>query len=264
MGIKSHRFELSALRAVSGYVRIAAVTRTAINLIFPQRCFVCGELIDSAGALCADCWGELSFMGPPSCACCGYPFEFAVREGALCAACMKRPPPYSSARSALLYDDASRSLVLAFKHADRTRYADAFGHWLARAGAEFLPQADLLVPVPLHPWRLLRRRYNQSLLLAWGLARLTGCPVVPDMLVRRRNTISQGRLSRRARERNVRSAFKVRVGRKPILQGKTVILIDDVLTTGATVEACARALRAGGAAEVHVLTLARVVRPQAG
>ncbi len=203
-------------------------------------------------------------MGPPCCACCGYPFEFAVREGALCAACMKRSPPYSSARSALLYDDASRSLVLAFKHADRTRYADAFGHWLARAGAEFLPQADLLVPVPLHPWRLLQRRYNQSLLLARGLARLTGCPVAPDLLVRRRNTVSQGRLSRRARERNVRSAFKVRVGRKPILQGKTVILIDDVLTTGATVEACARALRAGGAAEIHVLTLARVVRPQAG
>ena len=148
----------------------------------------------------------------------------------------------------LLYDDASRPLTLTFKHADRTRYAVAFSYWLARAVAEFLPQVDILVPVPLHPWRLLHRRYNQLLLLARGLSRITGCPVTPDMLVRRRNTVSQGHLSRRARERNVHSAFKVRVVRKPTLRGKTVILIDDVLTTGATAEACTRGLRAGGAA----------------
>jgi len=258
------RFDLSALRAVSRHARVADFAQATINLIFPRRCFVCGELIDAASALCADCWGELLFMGPPCCVCCGYPFEFAVRDGAPCAACMKRPPLYASARSALLYDDASRPLVLACKHADRIRYANAFGHWLARVGAESLPQVDMQVPVPLHPWRLLHRRYNQSLLLARGLSRLTGCPVTPDMLVRRRNTASQGHLSRRARERNVRSAFKVRVDRKPTLRGKAVILIDDVLTTGATVEACTCALQAGGAAEVHVLTLARVVRPQAG
>ena len=119
---------------------------------------MCGVLIDAAGALCADCWGELSFMGPPCCVCCGYPFKYAVSNGALCAACMKHPPPYASARSASLYDDTSRPLWLAFMHADRMRYVNAFGHWLARVGAESLPQADILVPVPLHPWRLLHRR----------------------------------------------------------------------------------------------------------
>ena len=247
---------------LSQRVLLRTVGRSVLNLLFPERCFACGDLIDDAGAICADCWAGLSFLGSPCCACCGHPFEYAVPEGVLCGACIRRRPPYESARAAILYDDASRELVLAFKHADRTRFADAFGLWMFRAGAAFLYGADLIVPVPLHRRRLWSRRYNQSLLLARALTRHCGVPTDPDLLRRRRNTPMQGGLSRAARRRNVQAAFAVRPGTSERVRGKTVVLVDDVLTTGATVEACTRVLRAAGASEVHVLTLARVERPR--
>lgn len=250
-------------RAASVGAQIRPFARTIIDIVFPQRCFVCGELIDAAGAICSVCWRELTFIASPLCDRCGYPFEHAVPDGTLCGACVISAPPFTSARSAIVYNDASRGLVLSFKHADRTRYAEAFGKWLARAGADCLTDADMIVPVPLHPWRLVRRRYNQSLLLARALSRNANCPVVPDLLVRLRNTPPQGRLSRRHRLKNVRNAFIVRSGRERCLMGKSIILVDDVLTTGATVEACSAVLTAAGASEIHILTLARVVRPQA-
>lgn len=164
----------------------------------------------------------------------------------------------------LAYDDASRAIVLAFKHGDHTHYALAFGAWLQRAAAPFLPQIDLIAPVPLHRWRLFRRRYNQSVLIGRVLARHSGRLLVPDLLVRRRNTPSQGRLTRDQRRRNVSGAFTVRPALREGLAGKRVLLVDDVFTTGATVEACSRALLAAGAAAVYVVTLARVVRPRSG
>ncbi|MEC8776511.1 MAG: ComF family protein, partial [Pseudomonadota bacterium] len=172
----------------------------------------------------------------------------------------KRRPAFDAARAALVYDDTSREIILRFKHADRTRYANAFGVWISRAGAELVPVADVVVPVPLHPRRLIGRRYNQSLLLARAVARLGRLPVIPDALRRLRNTPSQGSLSRGARHRNVQGAFSLR-GRAEVV-GKSILLIDDVYTTGATVEACTHALKKGGAARVYVLTLARVIRPQ--
>lgn len=173
---------------------------------------------------------------------------------------MADPPPFGRARSVLVYDDGSRPLVLAFKHADRTHAARPFGAWLARAGADILRDADLLAPVPLHRWRLLMRRYNQSALLAQAVGREAGVPVIPDLLLRRRRTRTQGGLDGAGRRRNVAGAFAVRTGARPALAGRRVVLVDDVLTTGATVAECARALLAGGAAGVDVLTIARVVK----
>ena len=184
------------------------------------------------------------------------PFAFATQSGLLCAACVAESPRFRKARAVFAYDDGSCDAVLAFKHGDRTDAAPDFGAWLARAGAELLAEADALVPVPLHPVRLFRRRYNQSALLALAIGRTARVPVLPDALQRVRNTPVQGSRSRAARLDNVRGAFRVC---RPV-QDRRVVLVDDVMTTGATVEACAAVLLRAGAAHVDVLTLARVVR----
>lgn len=233
---------------------------TVIDALLPPRCLSCGEPVDRQGGLCAGCWGGLAFVAEPHCACCGLPFPYPVEGESRCGACLREEPPYGRARSVLVYDDASRPLILAFKHADRTHAAAAFGAWLARAGAGVLDGADLLVPVPLHRWRLFRRRYNQAALLALAVGRATGVRVVPDLLVRRRQTPTQGGLDRDGRRRNVAGAFALGRGGTAAVTGRRVVLVDDVLTTGATVSECARVLLRAGAAGVDVLTLARVVR----
>lgn len=237
-----------------------ATARRIVDTILPPRCLACGTVVADPGTVCSDCWRGIAFLGPPWCACCGLPFPYDAGDGALCGDCARERPPYDRARSAMVYDDASRDLILAFKHADRTDAAAAFGDWLARAGAEILPGTDLIVPVPLHRRRLLARRYNQSALLALALSKRTGVPALVDGLVRTRATPSQGRLNRAQRQRNVQGAFSVRPARKTRIAGKSVLLVDDVLTTGATLGACARALRRGGAARVDVVTIARVTR----
>jgi predicted amidophosphoribosyltransferase len=148
------------------------VAAAALDALLPPRCLGCGGPVDRQGGLCPDCWGRLSFITAPHCACCGLPFDFQVEGESLCGACLAEPPPYARARAVLVYDDGSRPLLLGFKHGDRTHAARAFGLWLARAGAELLAEADLLVPVPLHRWRLFRRRYNQAALLAQAVGRL--------------------------------------------------------------------------------------------
>jgi len=251
---------MSVIGETRGIVHRAA--RLALDALLPPQCLGCGAAVNESGSLCSACWEAVDFLGLPRCGTCGYPFEYEGSEGALCGACIRSPPAYDHARAVMRYDDASKNLILGFKHGDRTYAAPAFGRWLARAGAELLAGADLLVPVPLHWTRLFYRRYNQATLLAQAAAKASGVPAVVDLLVRRRRTPSQGRLSPAARTRNVRGAFAVRPGRAALVQGRRVVLIDDVLTTGATVEACARTLKKAGAAAVDVLTLARVVRPQ--
>jgi ComF family protein len=245
-----------------------------LDAVLAPQCLSCGAITEGtaaggAGALCGDCWREVTFVSAPMCALCGYPFELgsSVQDGAsLCGACVRHAPVFARARAVFAYDAASRGLILGFKHADKTHGAPAYAQWMARAGAELLAEADLIVPVPLHRWRLFTRRYNQAALLAGSLvlescAREGGKAFVPDLLIRTRATPSQGRLSRRARLLNVRGAFTVNARRGDMLKGRRVLLVDDVYTTGATVDAAARALLAGGAAAVDVLTLARVVRP---
>ncbi|MEZ5830082.1 MAG: ComF family protein [Dongiaceae bacterium] len=212
--------------------------------------------------MCGRCWSALKFLGPPCCACCGLPFEFDMGENSLCAACTAKRPLYDRARAALAYDDASRELILRFKHADRIDGAITFAGWMARAGADLIAEADLIAPVPLHRWRLVRRRYNQAAILANVIGKLRGKRVVPDLLVRRRATPSQGHLGRSQRQRNVAGAFALHPGRSQIAGGARVLLVDDVLTTGATAESCAKALRNAGASAVDLLVLARVVRVQ--
>ncbi len=232
----------------------------ALDAILPPRCLKCGEVVAATGALCPTCWQQLSFLEPPCCACCGQPFDFDLGADALCGACTANPPAFDRARAVLRYDQASRDLVLAFKHADRTSLSPTFGAWLGRVGRELIADSDLIVPVPLHWSRLFTRRYNQAALLAQALGAITGKPVVPDLLIRRRATQKQGHLGRLARQRNVAGAFALHPRRAEGLSGRRILLIDDVITTGATVTNCAKVLRKGGAESVNILAIARVIQ----
>ena len=234
---------------------------TVLGLLLPRRCLACGATVESDGALCVECWPQIRFLGPPCCACCGLPFDYDQGAGAVCAGCAARPPVFDRARAVFAYDAASRGPILAFKHADRIDAAPAFVRMMIQAAGDLLADDPLIVPVPLHRSRLLMRRYNQAAVLAGALARQTGLACVPDLLVRRRRTPSQGGLGAAARRRNVQGAFTVREGRDSGLRGRRVLLVDDVMTTGATVEACARPLLRAGALAVDVLTLARVIGP---
>lgn len=232
--------------------------RAALAAALPPRCLLCGEIAAMPEALCGRCWTGMTFFAPPWCAVCGLPFAHPLGEGAVCADCARGRRNWDRARAALRYDRNSRGLVLALKHADATHLAGAFGRWMRQAGAELLGEADLLVPVPLHWTRLFRRRYNQAALLAHAIRAAGGPPVVPDGLLRRRRTPAQGHLGPLARARNVRGAFALRPGVE--VAGRRVVLIDDVMTTGATAEECARVLRRAGAGFVGVLTLARALK----
>ena len=230
-----------------------------LDLLLPPQCLACGAAVDRTGALCAERWSRTAFIVPPLCNRCGLPFEVDEGEDVLCGACLDTPPDFDGARAALRYEGLGRDLVLGFKLSDRTYTAPALAGWMARADADLIAECDLAVPVPLHRWRLLARRYNQAALLAQLIGRKTGIVVQPDLLERVRPTKVQTRLSAAARVANVQGAFRVRPRFAGRISGARVLLIDDVLTTGATASACARALREAGAAQTAVLTLARRV-----
>ena len=236
--------------------------RAVLDLLLPPLCLKCRTPVAAPQSVCATCWNELRFLGPPHCAQCGLPFPHALGEGVKCAVCIARPPPFTHARAALAYDDASRDLILSFKHADRLEAVPLFARWITAAGRDALVDADMLVPVPLHWLRLASRRYNQAAVLAHAVSTLTRIPVETGVLARARATPSQGEMpSARARAKNVVRAFAVAEKAKPLLAGRKIVLVDDVLTTGATLGACAKVLGRAGAASVSLVTLARVVRP---
>lgn len=235
--------------------------RAVADLIWPPLSPLSGRPVSAPGELDAEDWAEVTFIDAPLCASCGAPFPFPVGEGLICGACAAKSPAFRLARAALVYDERSRALPLGLKHAGRTDALAAFGRWMARAGAEALEGADALVPIPLHSRRLRQRRFNQALLLARAVGRASGVPIDAHILRRTRATPTQGGLSARGRHRNVAGAFAVRATARARVKDRRFVLIDDVHTTGATLEACARVLRRAGAEDVTALTLARVVKP---
>ncbi len=246
--------------------RLAAA---ALDLLLPPRCAICDTSVEQPGLLCGACFGQLTLISAPTCHVCGVPFELAsdAYESDLCEACTDSPPPFERARAALVYDKASRRLLLPFKHGDRTEFALILSRLMAAPGQSLLRDADFIVPVPLHRRRLFTRRYNQAALLGFALARgphLGASPprVMVDALRRARPTQSLGHKSATERRDEVAGAFAVRPHRRAALTGRRVVLIDDVMTSGATIRACATALLEAGVARVDVLAAARVPAPR--
>jgi ComF family protein len=241
--------------------RARPVLMWAVNLVLPLVCPVCREPVAGDGGLCAACWGRLQFISVPLCPACGLPFSHAIGEGMCCAACLAAPPPVQPVRSALVYGEGARQLLLPFKHSDRLDLAPILARLTYAAGREAIDGADLLVPVPSHWTRLLWRRANQAAELARALARLAGVPADPGLLTRVRATPLQGSHGGFAgRAKNVQGAFRVPAAAGPRLRGRSVVIVDDVWTSGATVMACGKALLAAGAGKVAAVTVARVVR----
>lgn len=235
--------------------RAKALWRGALDLLFPPQALD-GGAAPLAGGLSAETWSRIHFLDGPVCDGCGAPFEYDI--GDRCPACLARPRAFDAARAACLYDEVSRDPILKLKHADRLDLAPLLARWLSRAARELVEEADAIAPVPLHPLRLLHRRYNQAAEIARPLSALTGVAYLPDALVRRRATGTQAGKSGSGRKRNVAGAFHVPPARAGQVAGRRILLVDDVMTTGATAEGCARALKAAGAARVDLAVVARV------
>jgi ComF family protein len=246
--------------------RARTAGRSALDLALPPHCLACGEPVLALGEFCADCFRQTGFISEPCCIRCGVPFISLAQGGVdlLCPTCRTTPPTFDRARAALRYDAQARRLLLPLKYADRVEMTTLLVRQMARAGGALLRQADVLVPVPLHRRRLFMRRYNQAALLGHGLARGAHKRMLPDALVRTRPTANLGDKSARERASEVAGAFIVRPSRAATLVGRRVLLIDDVMTSGATANACALALMRAGAAGVDVLTAARVSDPRLG
>ena len=229
------------------------------DFLLPPLCLACRTRLADHDTLCADCWGDICFIRPPVCDRLGIPLPYELGPEAVSTAALLRPPVYDRARAVATYDGAMRALIHRLKYADSHEGVRLFGRWLAHAGSELIEGAALILPVPLSRGRLFRRRFNQAALLAGALARETGIPHEPLILERIRATRSQVGLSAEERRLNVAGAFRVHERGKRLIAGRRVLLVDDVITTGATVEACAQALKGAGASGVDVLALARVV-----
>lgn len=236
-----------------------------LDVLLPPHCPTCDQPVSALGQLCPACFRVTTFIGTPCCDACGLPLSAAPPGSpVLCNACTEQRPAWGKGRAALLYDDQARRLLLPFKYADRPELARTLAPMLARAGAALLARADLIVPVPLHRRRLLARRYNQAAVLARALARLTGTPALLDALQRIRPTVPLGALSPARRQAALAGAICVHPARLQRLADARVVLVDDVLTTGATAEACTRALLGAGVGGVDVLAVARVPDSQPG
>lgn len=246
-------------RALSGAVK------AALALIYPPQCLCCGAAVAPTGdvQLCPDCWPGAEFLWRSVCDCCGVPLPddgLAEAQGIVCDDCLDAPRPWSRGRAAMVYGGTARRLILGLKHGDRLDMVPPLAGWLARAARPLVEPDQIVVPIPIHPRRLLRRRYNQAAQLAARLARDLGLPHHPTMLHRTRHTQSQDRRGRLERIANQTDAFAVAQGQIAALQDRPVLLVDDVMASGGTISAASHALLQAGSGPVSVVVLARSLK----
>ena len=234
--------------------------RATLDALLPPMCPITGEAVATPGSLSATGWSKLQFVDDPACHQCGIPFAYDHGNEAVCGACVASPPDFGRARAAIMYNDEAHDLLVAFKHHDRTELAPLFGAWIAHAARGLIQSDSLLAPVPLHPKRLLARRFNQAALLARSAAQRLNVEFTTQAIERSKPTPPQKLLSAEARQRNVAGAFRLRDEYRYLIQDRHIILVDDVLTTGATLSACARTLKKNGAARIDAVVVARVAK----
>jgi ComF family protein len=237
-----------------------AALRHVVDYALPPRCPACGTIVPEPDLFCLECWRSLVFLAEPCCERCGLPFAYEGAADAQCGRCLADPPPFDRLRAAVAYGDTARKVALKLKYSGRPGIAETLAHFMRRQLPACTSDDALLVPVPLHRWRIWKRGYNQAALIASALARRSGLECASDVLRRTRATPPLKGLGRRERALAVRGVFAVEKADRPRLKGRHVILVDDVYTSGATAGACARTLRRAGARSVAVLTWARVVR----
>ena len=242
--------------------RVSEAFGAAGNVLVPSVCLACHQRTAAHDALCAACWQQVSFITPPLCDRLGLPLPFGSGGPLISAAASADPPPYDRARAAAVFDGVIRELIHGFKYADRHESRRLLGRWMAGVGAELLADADVIVPVPMTRWRLIRRQFNQAALLAREISRLSGVRFDPFILRKTKTTPTQVGSSATQRAQNVAGAFAVSAAARDRLADRNVVVVDDVITTGATVSACARALRAAGAKRIDVLAAAMVADPR--
>jgi ComF family protein len=241
--------------------RVRLAMQKLVDVVTPPKCLVCSQSVATGASLCVTCWQKLVTIDEPVCDALGLPFEYDQGEGMLSAAAIAEPPAWDRGRAAVVFDDAAKTLVHLLKYSDQQEAGIAMARMMVQAGRRLIADCDLVVPVPLHRVRLWQRRFNQSAYLAHRIAQQTGKPCRTDVLLREKRTRQQVGLTADERRRNVRRAFAVPLELKTHVDGRRILLIDDVRTTGATLTSCTEALRKAGADHVDVLTFALVPEP---
>ncbi len=236
------------------------ILKLMLNLIVPPRCPISGALVGESGHLSPEIWNKIHFIADPYCQTCGVPFsaDLGADENMICASCLSTPPDYDHARAGVVYDDLTRQLILRYKHGDHLYLVRSFLPWMENSGADLIDHTDIIVPVPLHWSRMIKRRYNQAAILAAALAKKHDKTYAPFALKRIKATAPQGRRKAQQRKDNVRGAFALPA--KTDVKNKRILLIDDVMTSGATVNECAVILKQAGASAVYILAIARAVK----
>jgi ComF family protein len=246
-------------RAAVALGHLAGLARRASDFLFPPACPGCGRMLARHSAVCPPCWQKVTFIERPYCEVLGLPFSHDLGAGILSAEAIANPPDFDRLRAVCAFDGTARNLVHALKYRDRTELAPMLALWMSRAGREILAECDAIIPVPLHSYRLMSRKFNQAAELASAISHLSGKPMLAVAIRRTRNTKHQVGLGRTGRAANVKGAFQVTDRGKQEISGKRIVLVDDVYTTGATVSAMARAARRAGAVDISVLTFARAL-----